>query len=652
MRWILRLIAVIVVLVALAFGVLTLVPGDKIAGFAAREISARTGRKVTIGGDVKPVFYPVLGVRTGPIEIANAKWADSPFMVKADSLLIGVKLMPLLSGTVKIKQLRIDHPVIRLERAKDGRANWDLSPDTTGKNTAAGASQGGALAGFTLAKGQITNGSFTYDDRQSGSEFTLKNIDLALAIPTADGVAKIDGTATRNGQTVSFNGAIAGFSTAMSGAVSDLSLGLKGGFGRLTFKGRAGVAPVVAQGDLSFEATDVKAALALAGVQAQLPAGIGKTAALDAKLALTKDGTLSLRDATVALDQNKLTGDIEVSTTGRPTIRGKLTAGALDFSALVGGQSGASGTAAAPAGGWSKSAIDASGLEALDADLVLTAKSLDLGAVRFDAIRARGKLENGRLTVDLGQARAYGGTIAGKVVLNGRKGLSISADIAAKQVQLRPLLSDAANYNRLAAAADIKLRVLTSGNSVDRLMRRLSGNGSVKVGAGEIIGFDLAGMLRTLNTSYRGPSNKTVFNSITGTFSIKDGVLSNNDLVMQSPIVDVTGAGKVDLGAQSLDYRATLLASYNAAAGAQQTGPMLPLRIFGPWNNMSYVPDLNALAGKKIEKQRAAAVAKLKATAAQAKAEAATKLRQDADKALKGSVGKALGGLLNRLKKP
>ena len=75
--------------------------------------------------------------------------------------------------------------------------------------------------------------------------------------------------------------------------------------------------------------------------------------------------------------------------------------------------------------------------------------------------------------------------------MNARKGLSLGGDITASKVQLRPLLSDMADYDRLAAAADIKVKYLASGNSLEALMSNLSGSGSVKTGAGEIIGFDL-----------------------------------------------------------------------------------------------------------------------------------------------------------------
>ncbi|NQW14558.1 MAG: AsmA family protein, partial [Rhodobacter sp.] len=182
MRWIFRIIGAVVVLVLLALGVLAFLPGDKIASFAAREISARTGREVLLSGDVKPVFYPVLGVRTGPVSVANADWSDGTPLLKADSLLVGVELMPLLSGNVKIRELQVESPVIRLERAKDGRGNWELGA-TAAQPATDTASANSNLAGFSLADGRITNGTFYYIDHQAGTSVDLSSVDLALSLP-------------------------------------------------------------------------------------------------------------------------------------------------------------------------------------------------------------------------------------------------------------------------------------------------------------------------------------------------------------------------------------------------------------------------------------------------------------------------------------
>ena len=648
MRWIFRLLGAVIVLIILAVGAISFLPGEKIAAFAAREISARTGREVRLTGDVSPVFYPVLGVRTGPVTIANADWAGDEPMLSADSLLVGVELVPLFSGTFKIKELHINSPVIRLEKAKDGRANWELA--TASQSSASGSAPSGGLEGITLADGQIVDGTFSYVDRQTGTKEALSGVNLSLAIPDMQAAVRLAGSLVRNGEKLNFDATIGTFATFVAGAVSPVAVKATGSFGTVAFDGRGGLAPVAAKGALKVDLSNPANAFKLAGVDAGLPDGLGKTLAIDAELTYTADGNLYLRGGQFGLGQNVIAGDVDVSIGGRSRIKARLTAGALDFSAMTTGSD--SGTNTAADAGWSRANIDASGLQAMDADITLTADAIDLGAIRFDAIKAKIGLDNGRLVADLGQAKAYNGTITGQVVLNARKGLSAGGDLAARQVDLQALMKDVADYDRLAAKADLTVKFLASGNSVNALMHSLSGSGSVRTGAGEIIGFDLAGMLKTLDTSYRGSGNKTVFNAITATYAIKDGVLSNDDLLLESPIVDATGAGQVDLGAQKMTYRVNVMADHSKVVNGSGGGIILPVLIEGPWASLSYKADLQGVLNKEIDKQKKEAETKLKATLDEARKEAEQKLRDDAENALKEGVEKSLGDLLKNVIKP
>jgi len=57
------------------------------------------------------------------------------------------------------------------------------------------------------------------------------------------------------------------------------------------------------------------------------------------------------------------------------------------------------------------------------------------------------------------------------------------------------------------------------------------------------------------------------------------GVLRNDDLLMQLPNFTATGTGQVGLGAQTLDYTVTP----KALQVNGDRGLAIPVRIFGPW---------------------------------------------------------------------
>ncbi len=79
---------------------------------------------------------------------------------------------------------------------------------------------------------------------------------------------------------------------------------------------------------------------------------------------------------------------------------------------------------------------------------------------------------------------------------------------------------------------------------------------------------------------------------MSGTYTITNGILKNTDLDLQSPILHVTGTGTVDLPKRTVDYRITPL---NAAVGNVSLAG-LAVVVSGPWDNLSYRPDVSSAA--------------------------------------------------------
>ena len=177
-------------------------------------------------------------------------------------------------------------------------------------------------------------------------------------------------------------------------------------------------------------------------------------------------------------------------------------------------------------------------------------------------IRDRLTIDRARAVFDVRRIAAYDGVVSGQFVVNGRKGLSVGGDLGFAGMALQPMLRDFGGYERLLGTGDLRVKFLGSGSSVDAIMHSLEGSGSLVLGRGELRGLDIAGMLRTLDTSFVGEGQKTIFDSLAGTFTMAGGVLRNDDLKMVAPYVTAAGSGDVGLGARDLDYRvkATALA--------------------------------------------------------------------------------------------
>ena len=618
MRWIVRSVVALVVLVVLGVGAVLLIPAEKIAGLAVLKFNALTGRELTIDGAVRPSFWPQLGVKTGPVTISNAEWSDEGPMLRAEGLEISVDMAALIGGEVKIIGVEAISPRIVLERSADGQENWVFGGSAGGSVTA---DTPGVGAPFTLDQGKVSNGILVFIDHATQARTELTAIDATVAIPDYIGEARLDMTAMLHGQAFGLGATVGAFQKFLDGRVVPLEVTLTAGAADVAFKGRAGHAPLEAEGDLVADLGDLAAISALAGTAAPgLPEGLGaRSVTVAGAVTVTSAAAVFLRGGKVGLDGNALGVDADVTTDGpRPKLSATVTAGALALVAAPGGGTGGGAKAA----GWPRDTIDASGLGALDAAVAITADSLDLGLVKFGATQMMVTVERSRAVFDIRKVVAYGGTVAGQFVVNGRKGLSVGGDLSFANMALQPLLADFGGYQRLVGTGDLQVKFLGVGNSVDAIMQELEGSGSVALSNGEILGLDIPGMLRNFDASYVGDGQKTIFDRLGGSFVIAGGVLRNDDLVLSSPFIAATGAGDVRLGARNLEYRikATALADETGAGGL--TAPLL---IKGPWSDPKFSLDLQALADEKLAEERAKLEAQLQLQADALKAEAQAK---------------------------
>jgi AsmA protein len=147
------------------------------------------------------------------------------------------------------------------------------------------------------------------------------------------------------------------------------------------------------------------------------------------------------------------------------------------------------------------------------------------------------------------------------------------------------------------------LSFLGAGQSIDAIMRSLSGNGAVNVGRGSIEGIDLDALMGNFDVK----GGTTVFDSLAATFTMNQGVLNNDDLVMLLPNFTATGTGKVGIGAQTIDYTVTP----KALRVNKDRGLAIPVRIVGPWASPQIKPDLQAAIDLNFAAEKAKAQQKL-----------------------------------------
>ena len=611
MKWIIRAIGILLLILAVAVGSLFLLPADRIARIAADQLHNLTGREVTITGDVGLTFWPVLGVTAGGLEVGNADWAKDGAMLSAANAAIGVDAMALIRGEIKITNIEAQSPTIRLEQRRDGRASWQFS-DGGGAASIETAPSAPARSPrpLTIQRLDITDATLIYD-AEGADLVRFAGVDLSLDWPERAGDAVIKAALRPAADRVTIEATIDRFDQFLNGDIRPLRARVDTKGGGVTLAGRAGLSGAVA-GDLWFKTSNTERFLAALGVGAvALPQGLGKTTDIRLDLTLTPDRRLALRDVVADLGGNALTGAADITLNGTPDVNAQFNVGTLDLTGFArsdtsGSLAPASGTAApAPASssGWSTAPIDASALAGFNGEIALRADSIDLGTLSLGATRVLLRNDRSRLVAELREIRAYAGVISGEFVINNRNGLSVGGALNAQSIAMQPLLQQTAGLGRFHGTGDAEVSFLGSGASLNAIMRSLSGSGAVNVGRGHIDGIDLDALMGNFDVE----GGTTVFDSLAATFDMDQGVLRNDDLLMQLPNFTATGTGQVGLGAQTLDYTVTP----KALQVNGDRGLAIPVRIFGPWAAPQIKPDLQAAVDMNFAKEKEKARQKL-----------------------------------------
>lgn len=585
MKLIIRVVMALALTVVLLAGLVLLLPGEKVARLAADQLEAQTGRQLGLGGKVSFTFWPTLGVKADAVTLSNADWAGPEPMLRAERVTIGVAAADLLQGNVRVTEVSAILPHLNLATNADGVGNWVFGSGGAAATGGTG-SAGSAGQPLRIEAVELTGASVRYTAH--GEEpVEMKNADLSLLWPELDGTVNAKFTLRPAGEPVEIDAEIGTFAAFLAGEVSSVGATVTAPGGKGRFDGHAGINGE-ASGRLTFGAEDaLQTGLAL-GVF--LPDALAQKAVLGADVTYTADGRLSMRDLAVELGKNKLTGAADVEFAGRPQVTAQLQGGVLDFAGLQAGDGPDSRGAAAD--GWSKQRIDASALGLADARVDLTFDSLDTGSVKLGPSQLNLSLERERAVVKFLPASMFGGQVQGQVVANNRDGLSVGGNLTFTGIRLERALGETAGYSRLNGEALGGLEFLGSGNSVDAIMRSLSGKGWLEAGKGFFTGFDLEQLMRS-----GGNGGSTVFDQLTASYTIEGGNLRNQDLLVLLKGFRADGKGRIGLGARDIDY---LFTPQLVRAGSDQV-LTIPVRITGPWEDPHIRPDLSQALQTRVD---------------------------------------------------
>ncbi|KUP94147.1 hypothetical protein TRIHO_09680 [Tritonibacter horizontis] len=202
-------------------------------------------------------------------------------------------------------------------------------------------------------------------------------------------------------------------------------------------------------------------------------------------------------------------------------------------------------------------------------------------------------IERARAVLSFLPVEAFGGQLRGELIANNRNGLSVAGNVSFAEVKLQEALGQLAGYDKLTGEALGRLEFLGVGGTMDQIMRSLDGKGEVAIGKGFFTGFDLQAIMNPDG----GNGGTTVFDGLKASFSMVDGMLTNEDFLATLQAFKAEGGGRVGLGARDLDYTFTP----TAFASESLAGLSVPVRITGAWNDPKIRPDLSKLVKPELE---------------------------------------------------
>jgi len=120
---------------------------------------------------------------------------------------------------------------------------------------------------------------------------------------------------------------------------------------------------------------------------------------------------------------------------------------------------------------------------------------------------------------------------------------------------------------------------------------------------GAIRGLNVAQMIRSLTSGMltgwqEGKEQTTDLTQLGASFRVERGQATTSDLNLVGPLVKMTGAGTVDLGAQTLAFRVEpklVLTTEGQGRASNPVGLGIPVVIDGPWAEPRIYPDIQGI---------------------------------------------------------
>jgi uncharacterized protein involved in outer membrane biogenesis len=553
-------------------------------------IEEALNRKITLN-DVRLTIVPKVGARIEGFTIMDDPTFSRTSFASLDSLDIGVKFFPLLTGRVEVEQITLKGPVVSVIKSQRGVLNVSTigkrsppaSPEAPKEGPPASPTEGGplrALAMLAVDRVALEHGTLTYRDQSTSkpSEYTVQNLNVLLQSVRLGDMPRlhVDAVVQPYNLPLTIEGVVGPLTDTLDLKTIDLAVALGKTTATVTGSAAGGHAsvtiasPVIDTAHLPMPPLVVKP-IRIRDLHVEAEADYP-----------TKPNTPPLEVATVkVLRFAVVLGNSVMNVNGN----------VLDGEARL--------MATAPV------------VNTADLPMVLPLRK----PVEAKDVKLAAGMKGQHATVDNLSLNVFGGHLFSQAgLVFGSSSPLFDGKMNVQGVQVGPVVDALMDKLTVSGTANAQMTLQGRGFSKMALMSALEGKGSFTVKDGTIEGVNLlqeaVALLKAAGITL-GSTKATVFSTIEGQFGMKQGTINIERFLMDSHDFHATGAGAIGLD-QTLNLTTKLSLSEGLSKQIVTDTPALriammgnritvPMLITGTAQAPIYALDTKAFAGKAQE---------------------------------------------------
>ncbi|CNK21655.1 putative assembly protein [Yersinia mollaretii] len=585
-RLLTTLIILLVVIVAGMSALVLLVNPNDFRAYMVKQVEKKSGYHLQLEGDLRWHVWPQLSIIVGRTAL-TAPGATAP-IVSAENMRLDVKLWPLLSHQLDVKQVMLKGAVIR------------LTPESEAQQQpgAPVAPSGGAPINehrawkLDINKVQIADSLLIWQ-RTDNDQVNVRDLNLELKQDDQRQVhVTLSSRVNRNQRDVTF-------SMVADADMRHYPQQYSANISQFTYKLEGADMPV---GGVSGEGT----------LQASYQSDIQQ---------------LLLNQLSFSANNNQLTGSAKATLGDVPDYAINLAADNLNLDTLFGWQP-KSATVSQDA---NKQSIVTAPVIAIQADedvgqdlqalrdftaqISLTANNLVYREIAVNQLNFQGSNQRGDVQISRLTGSGLGGdfSLPGSLDVTGKKVLA-SINPVINHMELGPVLQAAGLPTIMTGKFSLQAQLSGDGLNVESFNRRWRGDAQFSMNSARLEGLNIQQLIQQAVTrsssDVKGQDRYeryTEVKQLQANLALNRGAMKVSNLIADSELIAIKGSGTLNLPAQQCDMNLAVRVMQgwsgqdNLVRLLQNTD--IPLRIYGPWTQLNYQLNVEQLLRGELQQR-------------------------------------------------